>query len=63
MTIHYLPTLLPSEPLVQKGENFRYVKLDVLKVQLFLSVFLHFQKIVKLQIELQEAAITPWNAC
>lgn len=59
MTIYYLPALLPSEPLVQKGKNFRYVELDILEVQLVLSVLLHFQEIVELEIELQKASVTP----
>lgn len=42
----YLPALLPSESLVQKGKNFWYVELDILEVQLVLSVFLHLQEII-----------------
>jgi hypothetical protein len=63
VAIYYLPPFLPGESLIQKGKNFRHVELDIFEVQLFLSIFLHFQKIVELEIELQKATITPCDGC
>jgi hypothetical protein len=55
--INVLPALLPCEPLVQQIEHLRDVELDVLKIQIFLVVLLHFEQIVKLEIELEKSSV------
>lgn len=54
------PALLPCEPTVQKVENLGDVELDIFKIEVFLIVLLHLEQIVKFEIELKEAAISPW---
>lgn len=45
---------LSSKPLVEQDKNFGDIDLNIFKIELLLSVFLHLQKIIKFQIELQE---------
>lgn len=59
----YLPSLLTSEALVEKSQHLGDAKLHVFQIELFLAVFLHFQKIVELEIKLQEAAVTSCEFC
>lgn len=47
-----LPPLLSCESLIKENENLWYVELDVLEVQFFLAVFLHFQQIIELEVKL-----------
>lgn len=47
-----LPALLAREALVQQREHFGHVELHVFQVQLLLSVFLHLEQVVELEIEL-----------
>lgn len=49
----YSPTSFASKALVQQCKNLGHVELHILKVQVFLVVFLHFQKVVKFEIQFQ----------
>ncbi len=55
-----LPSLLPSKSLVKKREHLGNVELDIFQVQVVLVVLLHLQKIVELEIQLEEATVPPW---
>lgn len=52
-----LPSLLPCKSLVEEDQDFGHVELYVLEVEIFLVVLLHLQKIVQLQIKLEETAV------
>ena len=47
---HFLP-LFPGKSLVEQRKNFWYIELNIFEVEFVLVVLLHFQKIVKLQVE------------
>ncbi len=53
-----LPSLLAGKSLVQERKDLGHAELYVFKVQLLLSVLLHFEQIVELEIEFQQAPIT-----
>ena len=57
-----LPALLPREALVQEGEHLGDVELDVFQVKIVLVVFLHFQQIVELEIQLEETSVASWGS-
>lgn len=52
-----LPSLFAREALVEKNKHFRDVELDVLEVKVFLVVLLHFEQIVELEIQLEQAPV------
>lgn len=45
-----LPALLPGKALVQQREDLGHVEQDVLEVEGFLVVLLHFEQVVELKI-------------
>ena len=58
--IRQSPPLFPRESLVEQCQDLGDVELHILKIQGFLIILLHLQKVVELQIELQEATISSW---
>lgn len=46
------PTALACKSLVEQGKHLGHVELDVLEIEVFLVVLLHFEQIVELQVEL-----------
>lgn len=48
-----LPSLLPGKTLVEKGQDFGHVELDVFEVEFVLVVFLHLEQVVKFEVQLQ----------
>ena len=57
-----LPTLLPSEPLVEKREDLGHVEPDVFQVEVVQFVLLHLQEVIELQVELKKAALASSGA-
>ena len=45
-----LPALFAGKALVEQGEHLGHVELHVLKVEVFLVVLLHLEKVVELEI-------------
>jgi hypothetical protein len=50
--------LLPSKSLVEQGQDLRHIELHIFEVQVILTVFLHFQEIIKLEIKLEKTTGT-----
>lgn len=50
-----LPAFLSRKALVEQSKDFRNVELHVFQVEIFLIIFLHLQKIVKLQVQFQQS--------
>lgn len=53
----FSPSLLAREALVQESKHFCDVELDVLEIEVLLTVLLHFEEIVEFEVELQQASI------
>jgi hypothetical protein len=53
-----LPPFLSGKPLIQERQDLRNVELYVLKVEVLLVIFLHFEKIIQFQVKLQETTVT-----
>ena len=51
------PALLSGEALVEKVEHLGDVELDVFQIQILLVVFLHFEKIIQFEVELEKASV------
>lgn len=56
-----LPVLLPCKSLVEQGQDFWHIELNVFKIQFIMVVLLHFQEIVQLEIKLQESSVPAWK--
>ena len=52
------PAPLSRKALVEQREDFCHIELDVLQVQIFLTLLLHFEQVVEFQIQLQKAPVT-----
>ena len=53
-----LSSSLPGEPLVQERKHLCHVELNVFKVEVLLTFFLHLEQIIQLEVELQQSPIT-----
>lgn len=53
-----LPCPLSGEPFVEQSQDLGNVELYVFKVEILLSVLLHLEKIVQLEIQLEKTPIT-----
>lgn len=45
------PASFSREAFIQQREHFCHIELDILQIQIFLALFLHFEQIVELQIQ------------
>lgn len=52
-----LPPLFPRKSLVQEGEDFWYVELDILQIKFLLAVFLHLEQVIELEVKLQKTTV------
>lgn len=59
ISLIFSPTLLPGEALVQEGQHFSHVELNVLEIEIFLLVFLHHKQIIELQVEFEKSPMAP----
>lgn len=50
-----LPPLLACKSFVQKGEHLGDIELDVFQVKVLQVVLLHLEKVVKLEVKLQQS--------
>ena len=50
--------LLSRKPLIEKGENFWHIKSDIFQFQFLLSIFLHLEQIVQLEVKFEKSAST-----
>lgn len=56
-----LPALLSRESLIQQSKNFGNVELNVLQIKIFLILLLHFEEIIKFEIEFEQTSSTSYN--
>lgn len=52
-----LPALFPSKSLVKKCQNLGDIKLHVFQIKIFLTVLLHLEQVVQLEIEFKKPTI------
>jgi hypothetical protein len=53
VVIDHLPALLASEALIQQCQHLWYVELDVFEIKIILVIFLHFEQIIQLEVQLK----------
>jgi hypothetical protein len=49
-------SLLPCKALIEEGQYFGNVKLDVLQIKVLLAIFLHLKQVVELEIEFEQSS-------
>lgn len=52
--------LFPRKSFIEERQHFRNIKLNIFEIEIFLSVLLHLEQVVKLEIQLQQTTSTPW---
>ncbi len=49
----HLPPFFPCKPLIEQRKDLGNVEMDIFQIQGLLVILLHFQQIVKLEIQLE----------
>ena len=61
VSVIHLPSFLSGEALVEQSQDLGYIELDIFEVEVLLIVLLHFQQVIELQVEFEEAPISAYS--